>query len=392
MKANIIHDYCTGCGLCEAINNSEVKREEDGHYYPVLKEKKEIDFCSTVCPSSGHYLEFDESKLIWGSYISAWYGYSNDSVIREKASSGGVLSSLAIFLLEKKEVDGIIHVEADEATPYETIISISTSTEDVLRHAGSRYSISAPLKEINRYLDQEKKYAFIGKPCDVSALRSYMSIDENVKKSIKYMFSFFCAGQPSNFAQLKLLKELNCLEPEKCSKLNYRGNGWPGETTCIQRDGVVQSMSYEKSWGTILGRDVKKACRFCMDGIGLCADIVCGDAWYLNENMEPDFKEADGRNIILSRSELGERLLKRLSDEAYLHLEAADVSLLKNIQPYQFERRATMIDKVIAMRLMGRTTPNYKIEKMFCLANNVGIRRHLSIFKGTIKRIIDGKI
>lgn len=392
MKETIIKEYCAGCGLCKTVKNIDLQEYQNGQYYPAFKNDDEIEFCSLLCPSNGYFLRGDRSTEVWGHYLSVCYGFSTNKDIRAKASSGGVLSSLAIYLLEQKIVDGIIHIEADPEVPYKTILTVSSSATDVLRHAGSRYCISPALIRINEIIDRNKKYAFIGKPCDVAVLNQYLEMNGELKKNIEYVFSFFCAGQPSNIAQLKLLKELGCSDSNQCISLTYRGNGWPGMTTCVYKDGSSRSMSYEESWGTILGRDVKNACRFCVDGIGLCADIACGDAWYLDANNKPKFEEREGRNIILSRTEKGEKLLRDLHLSGYITLEEADIKMLKYMQPYQFERRATMLDKIIALKIMGRSTPRYSFKYLLTLAKYVGLRRHLSILKGTIIRIKNGRI
>ena len=92
----------------------------------------------------------------------------------------------------------------------------------------------------------------------------------------------------------------------KIKSLRYRGDGWPGYATATQYDGKVFKMDYNTSWGQILGRDIMKMCRFCLDGIGEMADISCCDAWYLTNDNKPDFSEADGRNAVFCRSKLGD--------------------------------------------------------------------------------------
>lgn len=115
-----------------------------------------------------------------------------------------------------------------------------------------------------------------------------MVIKPQLKETIPYLFSFFCMGLPSESAQIKLLKKLECKE---CKSLDYRGNGWPGFATAIDKDSKVHQITYDESWGEILGRDLMPVCKFCIDGIGEMADIACGDAWYLTSENTPDFSE-----------------------------------------------------------------------------------------------------
>ena len=59
---------------------------------------------------------------------------------------------------------------------------------------GSRYSISSPLANIKELIKDGEKYAFIGKPCDVLALRNYSKINSDMDKAIIFYLSFFLRG------------------------------------------------------------------------------------------------------------------------------------------------------------------------------------------------------
>lgn len=50
-------------------------------------------------------------------------------------------------------------------------------------------------------------------------------------------------------------------------------------------------MSYNESWGNILGKYLQKRCKICPDGIGEFADIVCADAWHGDKSGYPNFEE-----------------------------------------------------------------------------------------------------
>ena len=120
---------------------------------------------------------------------------------------------------------------------------------------------------------------------------------------------------------------------------------------CIAVDdkGNKHAMSYNDSWGKILGRDINKFCRFCMDGIGEFADISCGDAWYIEEDGTPDFNEHDGRNITFSRTKKGDELLKMCVKDGVLISESYEINNLKCIQKYQYERRSHVYSRILGM-------------------------------------------
>ncbi|WP_026506638.1 Coenzyme F420 hydrogenase/dehydrogenase, beta subunit C-terminal domain [Butyrivibrio sp. MC2013] len=386
-KKKTIIKYCSGCGLCKSENKASLSVNNKGFLTP-SSESINMEFCLNICPSAGQNLQ---SNKIWGSESdSIYYAWSSNSKIRKSASSGGVLSSLCIYLLENKLVDGIIQTTVSEDCVYGTKTIISRSASEVLKCSGSRYSISSPLSELSYLINPNEKYAFVGKPCDVAALRSYKDKYQQYD-NIVYLFSFFCAGLPSNDAQNKLLNRLNT-NNVKCKSLQYRGNGWPGSATAVNNDNTISTMSYSESWGGILGRDVNLLCRFCYDGIGISADISCGDAWYVNSDNTPDFTEKEGRNVVFLRTENGKVLFENCIKSGTISGIINTGSELKYIQNYQYKRRATMLSSIIALKLMGRPVPFYSFKLMLATAKHASIASHFKQFVGIIKRCIYKKI
>lgn len=393
MKVDCFKEYCTGCGLCSSIRNVSITKDCRGFPIPNIS-FEDMQLLKQVCPCGGRASE--KYGGIWGNSISTFYAWAKDKDVRKSASSGGVLTSLCCYLLCRNLVDGIIQTRKSNDVPYETVTVISRTEDDVKKCMGSRYSISSPLLQIKQLIKPNEKYAFVGKPCDVSALRMYMEKDIEVATHILYLFSFFCAGMPSEAAQIQLLEKLECSAASECSDLQYRGNGWPGYTTAIKKDGTQNQITYSESWGRILGRDVRKCCRFCFDGIGELADISCGDAWFLTSDNKPDFSEHEGRNVVFARTNIGAAIIKEAAIDGFLVVDKADEKSicdnLKYIQTYQYERRAGMESMIAAMRISFRNIPAYNKHKLNEYKHELPISKRLKRFLGTIKRILQGKI
>ncbi len=385
-------ENCIGCGLCHSELNASMTKNARGFRVPQLNNNKDtIEFLHNVCPTLGYQSSVEKICSTWGNSTGVYGGYARDTEIRKKASSGGALTSLAIYLLESGKVDGVLHVVADEKNPIATRGCLSTTKQQIINGCGSRYSISSPWYDLSELVDSEKKYVAIGKPCDIIALRN---LQEKQKRyhNIIYLFSFFCAGLPSERANIELLNKLGCSK-EECTELTYRGNGWPGKATAIDMNGKKYEMEYSKAWGGILGRDIHPFCRLCLDGIGEAADISCGDGWYMTEDGKVDFSEKEGRNIIFARTSIGENLLKEAASNGIIMIEPwEDINQLQEIQKYQLTRRTTMKSKLRAYRLMGRKVPSYSKKVLRNLSKSAKIKDKTKIFLGTIKRIIKGSI
>lgn len=391
----ICTDFCTGCGLCHSVSDVPFSTDDRGFRIPILS-FKEKSLLKIVCPAAGNALNNYSDGSIWGVVKQAYLGNATDEDVRFKASSGGVITALCLYLVENRIIDGVIQTRKHSGDPRLTETIVSTNREDVLTCCGSRYTTSSPLMQIKQLVKQGKTYAFVGKPCDVSALRMFQKTSSEAwTKQIKYMLTFYCAGQPSINANNKLLTELGCNDVTECVDLRYRGYGWPGKAMVKLKDGTENVMDYEQLWMKILGRDTRRICRFCTDGTGEYSDISCGDAWYLDSSNKPDFTERLGRNIIFARTEEGVSLIRDAISEGYLIAEDFEMSRsneIKLFQPYHYTRKASLSTLKIAMILCGRDFPFYDMNKLNMFAKGFPLKGKLYRFLGTLQRIKQGKI
>lgn len=356
---------CTGCGLCESIAPSgeiKISLSPPGLLRPIVLSKinqeteKNIKKC---CPGFqiSHQKQTKNYHVNWGPLESVNVGHATDSFVRKGGSSGGVLSALAIFLLESKKVDFIAQIAVSRNNPINNELQISRTREDVMRAAGSRYGPSSPLQTIRQLIETGEKFAFIGKPCDVAALRAYLRNHQHIADQIPYILSFMCAGIPSVAGTHEVLETMGA-DIEKISSFRYRGDGWPGMARAIQEDGKVFEMDYNKSWGSILGKHLQFRCKICADGTGEFADIVCADAWH-GKNGYPDFAERDGRSLILSRTEPGQQLLEMAINAGTVDTESLPVSDIALMQPYQLNRKQLAAARGIATFLSVGISTRY---------------------------------
>lgn len=363
-------DLCVGCGICEAIaghRNVEMRLNPEGFYRPSVCHAVDSSTwreIRRVCP--GIELRQDTSlnprdnETLWGAVQYAGIGYASDEEMRFRASSGGAISAILVHMLESGRADYVLHTGASESDPFVSSACVSRKREDVVDRSGSRYVPTAPLVNLVDLLDKDDaRFAVVGKPCDVAALRSYMKLHREANSRIVALLSFFCAGVPSILATYDLVQRLG-LQEEQVRDFRYRGFGWPGRTTATDLSGREHSMSYGESWGDILGKRLQFRCKICPDGIGEFADIVCGDAWTTRDGY-PDFEERPGRSLIFARTEHGVDLVKSAAECGHLTLEPfPGFEVLAAMQPYQKRRRQAIIPRLLALQMAGRPIPHYR--------------------------------
>ncbi len=276
---------CSGCGACTAIcsKNCIIMKSRSSYNYPCIDSKlcNKCGLCLKVCPGN-RILDRLNSKRLSALHIedtlANYVACSTDEKIRYNAASGGVISSLLIFLLKEKYIDGAICVKQDEGNPLSNKTFIAETESDVLNASGSRYSPVSNCEVLKDILEENKKYAFIGKPCEIEAINEMEKHLPKLKAKIIVKISIMCACTPSRKGTLRLLKNLN-IEASEITKLSYRGNGWPGMFCAETKDGSKKSIPYLDAWNKCLSKYSCLRCTVCDDPLGSGADITVGDAW-----------------------------------------------------------------------------------------------------------------
>lgn len=401
MKINKIEDIvkenlCIGCGMCTNFSkDSKMTYNEEGflvakNYKHTSEEITEEELANNICPGIRTYSIGSDDDPVWGNIKTLNLGYSTNTKIRYNGSSGGTITQTLIYLLQNKLVDYVIHIEQDEKNVLGNKVVITNNINNIINNTGSKYCPSSPIQDIFKDIDFNKKYAFVGRPCDITSIKNYSKINHKINNSIIYKISFFCAGIPSINGTEKILINFG-LNKCEIKKFRYRGNGWPGFTTAIDKNNKEYRMSYNDSWGKILGNYINNRCKICPDGVGMSSDIVFGDGWDCDEDGYPIFSEGDGKSIIITRTEEGEELLKSMNRDGEITLENFNYENIKFVQPFQYNRRSTLIYRVKAMELFGRSMPIY--EKMIKNASKEQSSKvKIRTFLGTVKRVLKKRL
>ncbi|MCL1825580.1 MAG: Coenzyme F420 hydrogenase/dehydrogenase, beta subunit C-terminal domain [Betaproteobacteria bacterium] len=383
-------NLCTGCAICAEMFQQtivEMKISPDGFLRPkAIRElsHSEVDLFNTVCPGSSisHLHRNNSFTPIWGPVKEVMTGHAADDEVRHKGSSGGIVSALAIHLLETRQVHGVLHIVSSDQNPFENVAQISYAREDILRGAGSRYAPAAPLSRLSDCLNQEGMFAFIGKPCDVAALRSLMRTHSEIEKKFPLLIAFMCAGTPNLNGTKEIIQEMG-FDFLEVSNFRYRGNGWPGKARAETIDGRSAEMDYDTSWGRILGRYVQFRCKICPDGTGEFADVSCADAWNTDEKGYPLFTENQGRSLIIARTDKGLSLIKEAQAHNKILLDACSLTEAEKMQPYQVQRKRTLLARLIGFKLAFKTAPNYRNMGLFAAAKESSFIKQLKAVVGS---------
>lgn len=388
---------CAGCGACAGIAPASYRMQQsgDGFLRPERLSRPADDAearIAAACPALALELRAEGRRdhRLWGPYLEVRTGHANDSELRRNASSGGVLSALLTHLLESGAVDEVVQVGADPDLPFGNRTALSSVAGDIFDNAGSRYAPSAPLSGVETLLQSGKRLAFVGKPCDVSALRALSRLDPRVDATFPILLSFFCAGVPSLAGARELIERMGVAEDQLVG-FRYRGDGWPGFATATRLDGTRAQMSYADSWGGILSRHLQPRCKVCPDGTGGFADVVCADAWKTDAAGYPLFEEEDGESLVLSRTETGARLVREAAESGRISLSDFEIDMLSDMQPGQRRKRQLTLPRILAFRLLLKIAPRFSGFHLTENSRNAGISEAFKNFAGTLRRLLSGR-
>lgn len=394
LKANL----CSGCGLCAGITHSAMVVEQPGFNRPRIVAPVSQQAERTIagsCPGAvvAPWRPAAHQHEYWGPYLALRTGHATDERLRHRASSGGALSAVLVYALESKRVDAVVEVVADPSRPTRNLVTIATSADEIFAGAGSRYAPSSPLEGIAELLEREDRLAFVGKPCDVSALRLLGQHDARVTERFPLMLSFFCAGIPSLKRSDAVIRAMG-LNPEELHSFRYRGEGWPGHAAALSRDGIEKQMTYAESWGGVLSKEIQFRCKICPDAVGGSADLVCADAWHCDAGGYPIFEDLPGRSLIVPRTSVGADLLGGAVKARALKLDAKELKAddVDRMQPGQTGKKSLVAARTAALRLLLRPVPVMKNLGVGNASKRAPSRLKLKNFLGMIRRVVGGRM
>lgn len=390
------YQLCTGCGMCEAVE-PERFRMDDVESYGVRPKVIDSSVAESgeafkVCP--GHSLEhnYDTSnpgllkKLedCWGPVLGVWEGYAADDAIRFKASSGGAATALSLFGVEKKNANNVVQIGANKSSPVFNETKLSKTKEELLENTGSRYSPASPCNKIGTVQNDVESTVFVGKPCDVAAVKKWETAFGEGKEFL-VKIGFFCAGTPSTKGNKSLIQKASEDRAAKVESLKFRGEGWPGMWKATYEDELNQpgesSMTYGESWG-YLQKFRQWRCYICPDHTSEFADIAVGDPWYREVvSGEP------GKSLIVARTEKGLRYLQEAVDAKYIVLENSNPEILPNSQRNLIRARGELWGRMLILKLFGVPIPKYAGFKLFPFWIKLSSKYKIQSIYGTIKRI-----
>lgn len=316
-----------GSGVDDIIDsNLKTKLDKYGQYGVDYSVAKEPTILETVMNTDESRNEDDIANNIFadipkikhdntlGYYLSLYVGHVCKSDYRKKASSGGLVSWVAVKMLEKGEIDGFIHVKKSNTPGVLFEYGISRTVKEVRSGARSRYYPAELSKVLEEVKDKPGRYAVVGIPEIITELRLLAEKDETINERIKYYFGLVCGHQKTTKYAEAIAWEYG-IKPGDLEDIDFRvkketGRAieydmkFTGRVDGESRTFVVRNNEpFVSSWAH--GFFKARFSDFTDNSFNELSDITFGDAWL--EECEAD---PMGNNILIVRNKVLEKVIK----------------------------------------------------------------------------------
>lgn len=312
---SISGNTCTACAACMNIcPKKAISMPEDkyGFYQPQINPALCVNcgLCDSVCPA----LHTNEVKPTYKAYC----GYSTVHGVRVKSSSGGLFRALADRVLERA---GVVYGAAfNYGQSFLRLEHCSTENTDVDLLQKSKYVqswIGLTYKDVKTKLQSGKEVLFVGTPCQVDGLLSFLG-----KKEYPLLLTvdFICHGVPPMALLRDHLKEIGFKKMEEITKIDFRPkkSSWvddlvvEGKKNHYSRYYIYDSYfkGFDKTYSIL--RKSCFQCSYC-NGANRKADITLADFWgVIRTDIKIDYRP--GLSLLLCYTSKGETALKNLKN------------------------------------------------------------------------------
>jgi coenzyme F420 hydrogenase subunit beta len=384
MAPNVIstivkNDLCIGCGLCAAMcpeHKLIIQFNRFEEYNPVQDNdcNKDCGLCLTVCPfADGNDNEDSIGNSLYsgvpgichrfetGYYLDCFVGYAPET--RNRGSSGGMATWFLSTLMKKGIVDHVIAVVSNDDPDQLYKFSTLHGPESILASAGSAYypvELSGVLQELQ---NKPGKYAIIGLPCFIKAIRLAMQRNRKLRDKIVFTVGIVC-GQLKSKHYTNYISALSGV-CAPLQKVYYRGKSCEKPAnlfyfSCMNKKGDIGKIFWDEGvaeawcnhWFTPI------ACNYCDDVFAECADVAFMDAWL------PEYSgNYLGTSLVLVRSAAVQNIIIKGIESEEIHLDKIPVQKVIDSQKSGItEKRANLAYRLHLAHSRGFASPKKRVD------------------------------
>lgn len=369
---------CHRCGSCVGICPTGVLGLDDEEYPAVhnLSACTDCDLCVKVCPGDEFDLieaykrNFGEAPDVTsthGHFVDSSISYATDPMIRERSTSGGLVTAILLNLLKRGEIDGAVVIVSDEKELWKGKPIVARTREEILSAMKSKYAISPTNSVFGEIRNIPGKYALVGLPCQIHGFTKAAELDQRLKERVVLTIGLFCHAAVEHEA-LKIIWGSLGDKVKTATKYISRIGKHPGTPHLEMQDGSLYPVYFGEKRGyrpssmeiiNIVYRLYTPArCLTCFDASAEFADIAVGDPWMAPPHSGVDFYK--GWSFALVRSARGESAYKQTIADGDIVVEPVTrKEALACNRMMSTEKRWRAFRVIETLRRQGKPVPAY---------------------------------
>lgn len=312
----VVHTgLCSGCGTCAGVCMKNCITFDADSHLPHIDASVCVDCgaCTACCPSMGvEFLPLKETAPRWddrvGPYDSFIYSSSTDTTLRKNGASGGSVSAVLKYALEKGLVDKVYC--AQKSGEAFTVFA-ADNVEDLAKTQGSKY-IPIPMgSAVSAILKEKKRVAVVGTPCQLQGVTKAAKRFPKLNEYVVYKIGLFCGFvQPKDC--LPALRNYLGAVGDEWQFDGWRCGEYPGYVQFTHCDsGEKKQLLIYEAYNIVIPFYSLEKCFMCPDGLNRCADVVFGDV------HSRGFDE----NCGIVRTNAGAQLIDDMCKDGYLNVQ-----------------------------------------------------------------------
>lgn len=310
---------CCGCTACASIcprHCITMQADFEGFLYPEIEMEKCINcgLCRKTCPIDYPVMVHEYERITYALRVKT-------KNILMDSTSGGFVTPLAKYVISNGGIFCAASYDEKKKVIHQFIGNSGTDIEKAIENVrGSKYvqsDLDNTFLKVREYLKENKQVCFVGTPCQVNGLLSFLKEDRDSENLITVDLA--CHGTPSPKLWDKYLDYQTEKYHSEIKEIHFRNKtyGYHSATMKIEfQNGKVyygsQRIDYmlRSFFKEISSRPSCYHCRF--KHVERCSDFTLFDCWHAGELIAGLQDDDCGYTNVIIQSKKGEKVFEEI--------------------------------------------------------------------------------
>ena len=302
--------------------------------------------------------------------------------MKKNGASGGTVSAIFKYLLDKKIVDRIICAKKIDE---EFLVCLTDDVNELSQTQGSKY-IPIPLNTaISEILKNNWTVAVVGTSCQLQGLEKACRLMPKLKRLIKYKVGIFCGFVQTRDAFTAVRKYLKT-EASYWHFDGWRCGDYPGYVQFTnETTGEIRQLLIYDAYSLLVPYYSLEKCFLCPDGTNMCADFSFGDV----------HSRGDNQNCGIIRTPEGAALIDLMVNDGYLEMETLTLeqAMKSTVGSVSYMKG---MRSLLNIKTTQKPSPQYdvhfdrsKYKKFLIIQNRIQIMLYRTLRKKSVRKFAE---